>query len=162
MIEVWIFEEQQGMIGDQHLLSHQEMCWNQRCLLWQWICAGTLTKNQSTFSIFLPSTVACATEWEKNEKRIFHSKGAKKVIFKACHSGKLKLSYTSTNVISTSPKNNSSKNFTYPSGKLRTKLTSPIAKSDTTFFACWLIHHITIRNFISRQTCLLSTFQSWQ
>ena len=31
--------------------------------------------------------------------------GAKKVIFKACHSGKLKLAYTSPNVISTSPKN---------------------------------------------------------
>ena len=31
--------------------------------------------------------------------------GAKKVIFKACHLGKLKLAYTSRNVISTSPKN---------------------------------------------------------
>ena len=31
--------------------------------------------------------------------------GARKVIFKACHSGKLKLAYTSPNVISTSPKN---------------------------------------------------------
>ena len=30
---------------------------------------------------------------------------AKKVIFKACHSGKLKLEYTSPNIISTSPKN---------------------------------------------------------
>ena len=33
------------------------------------------------------------------------TQGAKKVIFKACHSGKLKLAYTSSNVISTSPKN---------------------------------------------------------
>ena len=66
----------------------------------------------------------------------------------------LKLTFTSPNIISTSPKNvlmsrliwqyfcnlNSSKNFTCPSGKLITELTSPIAKStspgllDTTFF----------------------------
>ena len=32
------------------------------------------------------------------------NQGAEKVIFKACHSGKLKLAYTSPNVISTSPK----------------------------------------------------------
>ena len=83
--------------------------------------------------------------------------GAKKVIFTAWHSGKLKLAFTSPNIISTSPKSvlmrrlisqffcnlNSSKNFTCPSGKSRTAFTSPIAKStspglsDTTFFACW-------------------------
>ena len=83
--------------------------------------------------------------------------GAKKVIFTACHSGKLKLAFTSPNIISTSPKSvlvrrlisqffcnlNSSKNFTCPSGKSRTAFTSPIAKStsprlsDTTFFARW-------------------------
>ena len=82
-------------------------------------------------------------------------KGAKKVIFTACHSGKLKPTFTSPNIISTSPKNvlmgrlisryfcnlNCSKNFTCPSGKLITEFTSPIAKStspglsDTTFFA---------------------------
>ena len=81
----------------------------------------------------------------------------KKVIFTACHSGKLKLTFTSPNIISTSPKNvlmsrlisqflcnlNSLRNFTCPSGKLITELTSPIAKStspelsDTTFFARW-------------------------
>ena len=32
------------------------------------------------------------------------TQGAKKVVFKACHSGKLKLACTSPNVISTSPK----------------------------------------------------------
>ena len=84
--------------------------------------------------------------------------GAKKVIFTACHSGKLKLTFTSPNIISTSPKNvlmsrlisqffcnlNSSKKFTCPSGKLITEFTSLIAKStspvglsDTTFFARW-------------------------
>ena len=53
--------------------------------------------------------------------------GAKKVIFTACHSGKLKLTFTSP--------------FTCPSGKLITEFTSSIAKStspglsDTTFFA---------------------------
>ena len=74
--------------------------------------------------------------------------GAKKIIFTACHSGKLKLAFTSPDVISTSPKNflffcysNSSENITCPSGKLSTEFTSRIAKStspglsDTTFFA---------------------------
>ena len=81
--------------------------------------------------------------------------GCQKVIFKACHLGKLKLAYTSPNVISTNLKTlwwaelisqffwnlNSSKNFTCLSGKLRTEFTSPIAKStspglsDMTFFA---------------------------
>ena len=37
-------------------------------------------------------------------KRV-NPQGAKKVIFKACHSGKLKLEYTSPNIISSSPKN---------------------------------------------------------
>ena len=83
--------------------------------------------------------------------------GAKKVIFKACHSGKLKLACTSPNVISTIATKtfwwaeliaqffcnlNSSKTSTCPLGKLRTKFASPIAKSTsprllaTTFFAC--------------------------
>ena len=82
--------------------------------------------------------------------------GAKEVTFTACHSDKLKLTFSSPNIISTSPKNvlmsrlisqflcnlDSSKNFTCPSGKLITEFTSPIAKPtsrgllDTTFFAC--------------------------
>ena len=33
------------------------------------------------------------------------NQGAKKIIFTACHSGKLKLAFTSPDVISTSPKN---------------------------------------------------------
>ena len=83
------------------------------------------------------------------------TQGAKKVIFTACHSGKLKPTFTNPNIISTSPKNvlmsrwisrffcnlNSSKNFTCLSGKLITEFASPIAKftspglSDITFFA---------------------------
>ena len=35
----------------------------------------------------------------------FILQGAKKIIFTACHSGKLKLAFTSPDVISTSPKN---------------------------------------------------------
>ena len=84
--------------------------------------------------------------------------GAKKIIFTACLSGKLKLEFTSPDIISNSPKpfwraelisqffcySNSSKSITCPSGKLKTKFTCPIAKStspglsDTTFFARWL------------------------
>ena len=81
--------------------------------------------------------------------------GAKKVIFTACHLGKLKLTFTSPNIISTSPKNvltsrlisqffcnlnSSKKKITCPSGKLITRFPSPIANStspglsDTTFF----------------------------
>ena len=68
--------------------------------------------------------------------------GAKKIIFTACHSGKLKLAVTSPDVISTSPKNFLTgrnvfivlllfeflKNITCLSGKLKTEFTSPIAK----------------------------------
>ena len=81
--------------------------------------------------------------------------GAKKIIFTACHSGKLKLAFTSPDVISTSPKSFLTsrigftvlllfeflKKITCPSGKMKTEFTSPIAKytspglSDTTFFA---------------------------
>ena len=85
------------------------------------------------------------------------NQGVKKVIFKSCHSGKLKLEYTSPNVISTSPKNilMSRIHFTVllqfeflkklhsPIGQVKNKIlfTSPIAKSispalsDSTFFA---------------------------
>ena len=62
--------------------------------------------------------------------------GAKKIIFTACHSDKLKLAFTSPDAISTSPKNflffcysNSSQNITCLSGKLKTEFTSAIAKS---------------------------------
>ena len=83
--------------------------------------------------------------------------GAKKIIFIACHSGKLKLAFTNLDVISTSPKafwpaelisqffcySNSSKNINCPSGKLITEFTSLTTKStspglsDTPFFAHW-------------------------
>ena len=99
------------------------------------------------------------TDWKNVVGK--HANAKNLVIFKACHSGKLKLEYTSPNIISTSPKTywwaelisqffcylNSSQNFTCRqvnlSDKLRTKFTNPIAKStslrlsDTTFFAHW-------------------------
>ena len=111
--------------------------------------------------------------WEK-----WGTWGAKKVTFTVCHSGKLKLTFTSPNIISTSPKNvlmsrlisqffcnlNSSKNFTCPSGKLIAEFTSLIAKStspglaDTTFFARWWLQvvlsfkKLTWLQIVSRQT----------
>ena len=86
--------------------------------------------------------------------------GAKKETFPACHSGKLKLIFTSPDIILTSLKNvlmsrlisqffcnlNSSKKFIYPPGKLITEFTSLIAKStspwllDTAFFAHCCTH----------------------
>ena len=85
---------------------------------------------------------------------------AKKIIFIACHSGKLKLAFTSPDITWTSPKSfwraelisqfflysNCSKNITCPSGKLKREFTIPITKStspglsDTTFFACWMVN----------------------
>ena len=44
-------------------------------------------------------------EIEEKKLRSGLDQGAKKIIFTACHSGKLKLALTSPDVISTSPKN---------------------------------------------------------
>ena len=46
----------------------------------------------------MPSAISSTVKSVKNQ-------GAKKIIFTACHSGKLKLAFTSPNVISASPKN---------------------------------------------------------
>ena len=117
-----------------------------------------------------PSRISC-TNWTKDQSIFPHLiilvillnflpslwyiwillQGAKKVIFTACHSGKLKLTFTGQNIISTSPKNvlmsrlisqyfcnlNSSKNFTCPLGQLKTESTSP-GLLDTTFFARYI------------------------
>ena len=93
---------------------------------------------------------------------------AKKIIFTACHSRKLKLAFTGPDIISTSPKNVLTsgidftvllllefltKNITYPLGKLKTEFISPIAKStsyglsDTTFFAHWGLNQIQVEIF---------------
>ena len=109
--------------------------------------------------------------------------GAKKIVFTACHSGKLKLAFTSPDVISTSPKNVLTNRIDFtvlllfeffkkvicPSGKLKTEFTSPIAKStspvlsDTTFFAhcssiskCfleWLLVTLTAFSGFAIRTC---------
>ena len=84
------------------------------------------------------------------------TQGAKKIIFIACHSGKL-TKYITHMSFQLAPKafwwtelisqffcySNSSKNITCLTGKLKTELTSPITKStspgllNTAFFACW-------------------------
>ena len=43
--------------------------------------------------------------WANLKKLHVGNQGAKKIIFTACHSGKLKLAFTSPDVISTSPQN---------------------------------------------------------
>ena len=113
--------------------------------------------------------------WVTNSHR---QQGAKKVIFTACHSGKLKLTFTSPNIISTCPPNvlmsrlisqffcylNSSKKFTCPSDKLITEITSPIAKStspglsDTTFFAHWSNHLDPKHKNFPRYSFIVETF----
>ena len=97
----------------------------------------------------------CCEYWFSKGKQWGYRVQRKSFLFTACHSGKLKPTFTSPNIISTSPKNvlmsrlisqffcnlNSSKKFICPSGKLLTEFTSPIAKStsprlsDTTFSA---------------------------
>ena len=93
--------------------------------------------------------------------------GAKKTIFTACHSGKLKLAFTSPDVISTSPKNFLTSRIYFKVlllfefikkhhfcqlGKLKTEFTSPIAKStspgplDTTFFGCGTLFNGKLNN----------------
>ena len=102
--------------------------------------------------------------------------GAKKIIFAACLSGKLKLEFTSPDIISNSPKpfwraelisqffcySSSSNSITCSSGNLKTEFTCPIAKStspglsDTTFFACCIFDK-TIRS----QVKTLRGYLSW-
>ena len=85
------------------------------------------------------------------------SQGAKKIIFTAYLSGKLKLAFTSPDVISKLISqflcySNSSKNITCQSGKLKTEFTSPIPKStspglsDTTLFARWVSAFILVKS----------------
>ena len=102
--------------------------------------------------------------------------GAKKIIFTACHSGKLKLAFTSPDVISTSPISflTSRIDFTVllPVGQVKTELTSPIAKSTsprlslTIFFAhcfaaCWAqaIQNMLHCPYYSQQQTNLTTQQ---
>ena len=109
---------------------------------------------------------ACCVKIQINSNQIINKKsfqGAKKIVFAACHSGKLKVEFTSPDVILTSPKTflTSKNDFTVlllfqflkkhrlPIGQ--TEFTSPIAKStsprlsDTTFF-CPLPLHSPWRN----------------
>ena len=107
--------------------------------------------------------------------------GAKKISITTCHLGKLKLTFTSPNIISTSPKNvlisrrisqffcnlNSSKIFTCMSGKLITEFTNPIAKftspglSDTTFFSRCLLSNNNNNNNNVHPVVFHSTLQQY-
>ena len=85
-----------------------------------------------------------------NLEKSYLQQGAQKIIFTACHSGKLRRAFTGPDVISTSPQNFLTsridfkflKKITCRLGKLKTEFISLIAKStspglsDTTFFAC--------------------------
>ena len=96
------------------------------------------------------------------------TQGAKKVIFTACHSGKLNLTFTSPNIISTSPKNvlmsrlisqffrnlNSSKNYTCLSGKQRIQFTSLIAH----YFLCTLLQYKTTIAQKNSAFCSVTTY----
>ena len=89
-------------------------------------------------------------QFPKERNAFVLNQGAKKILFTAWHSGKLKLAFTSPDVISTSYKSflTSSidltvlqlfeflkKKITFPSGKLKTEFTSPSAKSTACFCA---------------------------
>ena len=104
--------------------------------------------------------------------------GAKKTIFTACHSSKLKLAFTSPDVISTSPGHFLTSRIDFivlllfkflkkhhlPIGQVKTtEFTSLIAKStspgplDTTFFACcmFMIFFIMIKQKIIAITIIM-------
>ena len=59
-----------------------------------------------------------------------HTQGAKKIIFTACHLGKLKLAFTSPDVILTSPKNllTSRIDFTVLDGQVKNRIHKPDRK----------------------------------
>ena len=83
---------------------------------------------ECSYSIFL---------YQNNNPTIIQR--AKKIIFRACHTGKLKLAFTSPAIISTSTESvlrsridftvHSSENITCLSRKLKTEFIGPIAKS---------------------------------
>ena len=55
--------------------------------------------------LLLKKRQACLKRVEATVRLATLEQGAKKIIFTACHSGKLKLAFTSPDVISTSPQN---------------------------------------------------------
>lgn len=87
--------------------------------------------------------------------------GCKEVSFTASHSASCSQHYSSRKVISTSPQKdfgvqffcnlNSSKNFTCPSGKLRTEFDSPIAKSTTPEYQTPVSLHAVILILLSNK-----------
>ena len=71
-------------------------------------CVRCSVKSNQVLDIKKPYYIQNRTHVERQQcilKNQSLNQGAKKVIFKICHWGKLKLEYTSPNIISTSPKN---------------------------------------------------------
>ena len=106
--------------------------------------------------------------------KLWETRGAKKIIFTACHSGKLKLAFTSPDVIQLAPKtfwlaelisqffcySNSSEKITCPSGKLKAEFNNITPKStgpglsDTSFFApCGHLVACIARDFVGEDEC---------
>ena len=79
--------------------------------------------------------------------------GCKESHFKACHSDKLKLAYTSPNVISTSPKNILMSRIDF---KMIAKSISP-GLSNTTFFSHW---YLKLKALLYQCYLFLSTFKN--
>ena len=63
-----------------------------------WFDHSLLSRNLMVNSVIM----SVIYKWENSD---YKKPGAKKIIFTACHSGKLKLAFTSPDIISTSPKN---------------------------------------------------------
>ena len=92
---------------------------------------------------------------------------AKKIIFTACHSGKLKLAFTSPDVISTSPKSFLMSNIYFtvlplfkflkkhhlPIGQVKTEFTCPIVKSTSLGYRTLLSLHADMMTLSANDFC---------
>ena len=63
-----------------------------------------LSEDYSRFQKWILGHAHCTLSIIMTNTKNSNTQGAKKIILKACHSGKLKLTFTSTYIISTSPK----------------------------------------------------------
>ena len=86
---------------DTYCLKHSLNQLSFLCLfLFAWLLVQVL--NFIVYFVFLYKIYILTIHLKISEQM---SQRAKKVIFTACHSGKMKLTFTSPNIISTSPKN---------------------------------------------------------
>ena len=99
--------------------AHQKYCWASLNDSWVGTCQLKLARMASFKTDFLCTLIVLLIQYQPdlgfwavwNDSIInavncseLSNQGAKKIIFTACHSGKLKLAFTSPDVISTSPK----------------------------------------------------------